>query len=332
MRSSRPTVLVALAPVALAGLLVAAAPASAASGDVAFALQQGKLVSFNPDNPGTFTSSTPVTGIGAGEGILDLAVRPSTGALYALTGPSGFGATGPERIYTINTTTGAASLASTLSTDLPSNQYTIAFNPSVDRLRVVGVTTTDNYRVNVDTGATTTDTGLAYAAGDPNAGQTPRITGIGYTASPAGGATTLYDYDLRNALSATPTRILARQNPPDAGTLNTQASIAAPTSAFGQDLTIGSSGGVEVGYLTGSTGDGNQSQVFRVNLTDGSVTALGGAGARIANGPISGITIRRAATPAAALPEFPLTALALVGGLGAAGALVVRRRRTAPTA
>lgn len=277
-----------------------------------------------------------ITGLGSGESIRDLAVRPADNVIYALTGPGGFGASGPERVYRL-TDTGAATLVSTLSQDLADNQLAISFNPCVDRLRVVGVTDATNFRVNVDTGATTTDGPLAYAAGDPNASATPRITGAGYTAATPGTgcATTLYDYDLRDANSNDPQRILTIQNPPNDGTLNTVADIAAPTTAFGQDLAIGNFGGAEVGYLTGSTGNLNQSNVFRVNLSDGSATDLGGAGESMANSGIGAITIRRANQgPDPVIPEFPAPALALaaVAGAGAIGMVVVRRRAGATTA
>lgn len=336
-RPTRPTTstraisaVTAVAAAASATLVLGAAPALADAGDVAFALQQGKLVSFAPESPGTLSAPVTLSGIPSGQGILDLATRSTNGALYALTGPSGFGASGPESLYVIDTTTGAATLASTLSVDLPSNQYAIAFNPTVDRLRIVGVTSTDDYRVNVDTGAVTVDGSLAYAPGDPNNGTTPRITGVGYTGAPLGGATALYDYDLRDALSANPARVLAQQKPANDGTLLTVGTIDATTTGFGQDFTTGRLGGAEVGYLTGSEGDLNQSVLYRVELGSGKSTRLGLVGARIANGAVGGIAIRRAAAaPAPVVPEFPLSALALVAGLGVAATVIVRRRRSA---
>lgn len=335
----RPVALVALAPAALAGLLMTAAPALADPGDVAFALQSGDaqnapagtLVSFNPESPATFTSSAVISGIPTGVTVLDLAVRPSSGVLYALVGPSGFGASGDKSLYTIDPATGTATRVVAALTELAASttQYAIAFNPVVDLLRVVGVTDNTNYRVNVDTGAVTTDTKLAYATTDPNKSITPRVTGIGYTAASAGGK--LYDYDLR-AFDAAPNKILTLQNPPNAGTLNTVGNIDATTQFFGQDLTVGRLSGSEVGYLTGTSSTSSRTNEYRVDLTSGASTDLGPIGPARANSGVFAITIRRAVTPAAAVPEFPLTALALVGGLGLAGTLVVRRRQTASSA
>lgn len=325
--SLRATLLVAASSSFLLGGLALAPGAGADPGDTATALQQGKLVTFDPEAPGTFTSTVPVTGIPSTEGIRDLALRPADGQLYALTGPTGFGASGPERVYRIDAITGAATLAATLSVDLPGTQHAIAFNPCVDRLRVVGVTDQTNYRVNVATGETIVDGNLAYVAGDPNAGVTPRIAGIGYTAATPGPgcATVLYDFDLRDALSSNPKRVLTIQDA-NPGILTTVGTVTAPITAFGADFSIGRLGGTEVGYLTGSTGDLNQSQVFRVDLGSGAASATGPAGARIANGPVGGLVIRRALGPPPVIPEFPSAVLPVAVAL-IAGAWFLAHRR-----
>ena len=86
------------------------------------------------------------------------------GELYAL------GSTG--RIYTINTTSGAATQKAQLAADstdatnpftaLDGTDFGVDFNPVVDRLRVVS-NTGQNLRINVDTGATITDDALNSA-------------------------------------------------------------------------------------------------------------------------------------------------------------------------
>lgn len=167
------------------------------------------LVNFDSDNP-SVTTSVGVTGLGDGN-LLGIDYRPANGLLYGLTDTDG--------IYTINPGTGAASRVSTLSTSFDGGfQSGFDFNPVVDRLRVVG-SNDQNFRINVDTGATIVDPPLAFGAGDENFGVDPNITGAAYTNSFAGppdsSRTTLLndiDYDLD---------IFAIQNPANAGTLRT---------------------------------------------------------------------------------------------------------------
>jgi len=60
-------------------------------------------------------------------------------------------------------------------------EFGIDFDPLEDRLRVVN-DADQNLRVHPDTGALVmADGDLAYAPGDPNAGQDPRITASAYT-------------------------------------------------------------------------------------------------------------------------------------------------------
>lgn len=68
------------------------------------------LVFFLKDAPGTPTATLPVTGLAQGENLLDVDVRPADQRLYAVSDRN--------RVYTIDTTTGAATLAANLSTGL----------------------------------------------------------------------------------------------------------------------------------------------------------------------------------------------------------------------
>jgi hypothetical protein len=116
-----------------------------------------RILSFSSSTPGT-TTAVSVTGLQAGENIIGMDIRPADGMLYALTNAA--------RIYTINTTTGAASQRATLSADptdtsapytgLQGATYGVDFNSVVDRLRVVS-NTGQNLRINVDLGTVITD-------------------------------------------------------------------------------------------------------------------------------------------------------------------------------
>ena len=127
----------------------------------------GRLVTFDRADPALDTAIA-ITGLQAGETVVGLDIRAggaTPGELYAL------GSTG--RLYTVNTTTGVATLKSTLAADagdttdaftaLSGTEFGVDFNPVADRLRVVS-DTGQNLRIDADTGATITDAPSRAAA------------------------------------------------------------------------------------------------------------------------------------------------------------------------
>jgi trimeric autotransporter adhesin len=167
------------------------APANAL-GQMVATTETNKLISFTTAAPQKLCTSATITGLQSGESILGIDTRPADGAVYAL-GNSG-------RIYTVDTGTGAATLKSSLSADpadtmdpftaLSGTEYGVDFNPVPDRLRVVS-DTGQNLRINVDTGAVTTDTPLNPVGSV--------AVGAAYTNAFAGaGFTTLYILDAAN--------------------------------------------------------------------------------------------------------------------------------------
>jgi hypothetical protein len=220
------------------------------------------LVRFNSAQPNTILSTTPITGLQTGENVTAIDFRPATGQLFALGAPG--------RLYTINTTTGAATFVAALSTfptgsNLP--DYGFDFNPTVDRIRLV--TNTDfNGRINPADGATTQDTALAFAAGDVNAAQNPNVVAAGYTNS-FGGATSTILYDIDSNLD-----ILVRQDPPNNGTLNTIGSLGVNASGeTGFDIASGNNAAF-ASIQTGVTA----SSLYSINLTSGAATLVGAIG------------------------------------------------------
>lgn len=208
------------------------------------------IFNFDTMAPGAGSSAVAISGLSAGENVLGIDYRPATGTLY------GLGNTG--RLYTINSVTGMATFASTVSTALTTGDFDISFNPTVDRLRIVG-TSGQDLRVNVDTGAATVDGTLAYSTGDANAGRTPRVVGAAYTNQNAGivATTTLYDLDSANAT-------LVTQAPPNNGTLNT-------VGALGVDGVIS----FDIDGQTGAAFAATNSALYQVNLATGAASALG---------------------------------------------------------
>ena len=183
-------------------------PVVAVAGDVFVLTASNKLLSFDRATPGTIRTTATVTGLQSGENLLGIDYRPADGMLY------GVGSTG--RIYTLNGTTGAATLKSTLAADttdttlpftaLAGTEFGVDFNPVADRLRLVS-NTGQSLRINVDTGATTTDGAINGGAVNT------AITAAAYTNSFAGtGSTTLFVIDAANGT-------LYTQNPPNNGTL-----------------------------------------------------------------------------------------------------------------
>ncbi|MCL1465816.1 DUF4394 domain-containing protein [Argonema galeatum] len=250
------------------------------------------LFSFGASDP-TATSSIGVTGVDGT--LLGIDFRPANGLLYGLADSN--------KIYTIDTSTGAATFVSTLSTSFTAGLKSgFDFNPVPDRLRLVG-TNEQNLRTNVDTGAVITDGTLAYGAGDINAGADPNITAAAYTNSFKGAiATQLYGID-----SDLDTLVL--QNPPNNGTLTTIGSLGFDFDETG-GFDIFTADGVNTAIAA------SNSNLYSVDLSTGATTALG----IIGSGDIKIVGLA-----ATSVPE-PGTVGALIG-FGAFGLLSGYRRR-----
>jgi hypothetical protein len=206
-----------------------------------------------------------VTNLQTGEILLGIDQRPADGQLYAV------GSTG--RLYTLNTTSGAATLVAALAADPTdvSNPFTalngtvfgVDFNPVPDRLRVVS-NAEQNLRINPANGLTTTDGVLAYAALDPNVGANPNIVGSAYANNLAGATTTVL-FGIDSNLD-----ILVIQNPPNDGTLNTVGALTVDTSdAVGFDIS-----GVTSNVYASLT-VGGAAGLYTINSTTGAATLVG---------------------------------------------------------
>lgn len=159
-----------------------------------------ELVYFNASNPKIFTSKTTVTGVASGEKLLSIDFRPATGELYALSNAS--------KLYIINTSNASArTVSSTAFTPMISGTIaSIDFNPTVDRIRLVS-NSGQNLRLHPETGAVAATDITINGTGSPS------ITGLAYTNSKAGAATTIL-YDIDPMLGK-----LYKQDPPNNGTL-----------------------------------------------------------------------------------------------------------------
>src|SRR5688572_419334 len=227
---------------------------------------ENRLLRFDSTTPGTIDLDIPITGLQPTELIHGIDFRPLTGQLYAA------GQTGTVwRLYTINTTTGAATAVGSpgaFSLNAGSN-FGFDFEPTSGFIRAVS-NADENILINPNNGALSDTHGtLAYADGDPNEGENPNVVGLACFNNVHGAtATTLYGVDVT-------LDILVAVNPADAGNLITKGSLGVNTSfVIGFDIATASGSNtayatLRVGAITG---------LYTINLTTGASTPLGMVG------------------------------------------------------
>lgn len=257
-------------------------PPASDVGDVFVLTATNKLLSFNRATPATIRTTATVTGLQAGENLLGIDYRPADGQLY------GVGSTG--RIYTLNGSTGVATLKSTLVADtsdttlpftaLAGTDFGVDLNPVADRLRIVG-NTGQSLRVNVDTGATTTDGAINGGAANAS------VTAAAYTNSFAGtGSTTLFVVDAANGT-------LYTQNPPNNGTLASPVSLGVnATSVAGFDIDARTN----TGYAVMTVGGARNLYTINLGATTNAATLVAAVGA---SEDLRGVAVRTPAAPVA---------------------------------
>lgn len=212
-----------------AAAVLAAVPASAASLHALTA--DGKLLVVDSDS----RRAKPARAItGAGGPILAIALRPADGKLYGLT------STG--QLVTIDPATARATPGAKLDKPLETGpRAAINFNPTVDRLRVVGMGGS-NYRIHPDTGAVTADGALKYGPATPYASTAPRITAAAYTNHMAGAKETAL-FTIDTSLSQ-----LNLQAPPNEGVQTPKKPLAAGLpNGIGFDILA--DGATNTGYI-----------------------------------------------------------------------------------
>jgi hypothetical protein len=255
-------------------------PASATVGDVVALTVSNRLISFDRASPATIRTNVLVTGLQSGENLVGIDMRPADGMLY------GVGSTG--RLYTLDPVTGAATNKSRLAADaadttdaftaLAGTNFGVDFNPMADRLRIVS-NTGQSLRINVDTGATTTDGSINGGAANT------AISASAYTNSFAGtGSTTLFGIDAVN-------NTLYTQNPPNNGTLANPVPLGIVAGAVnGFDIDARTN----MGYMVATVGGARN--LYGVNLaaTTAPATLVGALGV---TEDIRGIALRAAQTP-----------------------------------
>ncbi|MGI4738960.1 MAG: DUF4394 domain-containing protein [Janthinobacterium lividum] len=276
--------LVAISDIAVASTRPATQPA--VTGQLAYALAGNNLLSFDTALPTSIRTSVGITGVDATQTLVGLDVRPATNTLYAL-GYNAAAATGVAnaQLYSLSATSGVATaVGDAFRLELGTGSMGFDFNPTVDRIRVVGANR-NNYRLNPNAGAASvlaaTDGTLTYA----NSNNLPNIGAAAYTNSfmgaSAASGTTLYNYD--EAINQLNTQATA--NPPADGQLTPVGASGIPVNATtpNVDLDIYSpSVGVNTAYLVANTGTSANTSLYTVNLTTGAATLVGAIGNGIA--------------------------------------------------
>lgn len=246
---------------------------SAMAGSTGFALTgDNQLLRFDTDTPATVAATTSVSGLEESEDLLGIDFRPSApGQLYGL---SSFG-----RLYTINTSTGAATAVGPAATPdalpLLGRSFGVDFNPVPDAIRVVS-DLGENFRLNPNTGAVLgIDGELMYAAGDTSADLPSDITAAAYTNNDVDPvtATTLYGIDSTAGN-------LVIQNPPNDGTLATVGSLGlnADLAQLIAGFDILGTDNRAFALSSGEApdfGDATPATLYAINLQTGAATALG---------------------------------------------------------
>lgn len=243
-----------------------------------------RLVTFDGNDPGDTNRSYRIGGLVGRDRIDGLDRRPCTGELYAL-GRKGDSA----QIYKVRLD-GRKASATPQGTRFATRGrfFGFDFNPVVDRIRI----TSDVQNLRVSPGPAAApcpnvmpappagtvvmpeDGNPAYAAGDRNEGRDPHVVGSAYRNSGVGAppaATELYVIDSRFDT-------LATQDPPNAGTLNTDGRLGVNTSVrVGFDIAKFGDG-EERGYAALQPEGKRASSFYRIDLDSGYASRQGRIG------------------------------------------------------
>ena len=270
----------ALAPAVPAGAATTFAPQTTLYG----LTTDNRILTFSSRLAVVPTNVVRVTGLQPGEQLIGIDRRPKTGEIY---GVGKLGTTG--RLYTVDPRTGVATFVATLVSAptatsaggtpivLSGTEFGFDFNPAADALRITS-DTGQNLRVipsnRAPAGAPALRTGDTFTDGALNVAGAPAtgVSAAGYTNSATSATqpatTTLYDIDTARDL-------LVRQNPPNAGGLETVGPLGFPAGTrSGFDIVSTPSGEFAFAALTVESAF-PLTVLFQVDLTTGRAVPIG---------------------------------------------------------
>jgi hypothetical protein len=227
----------------------------------------GRLVRFRADAPRKDRDLGYVWNLmGADTALIGVDFRVQDGKLYGVGNGGG--------VYTIDTTTARATFVNALTVPLSGASFGVDFNPAADRLRIIS-DTGQNLAHNVNAGGVTATNGtLTYTAPPAAPVATAGVTAAAYTNNdlnqPAT-ATTLFDID-------TMLDQIVVQSPPGNGILAATGKLGVDAgSPAGFDIYSRLDAGVAVANRAfASLVVGGKSGFYRISLTTGRATRLGG--------------------------------------------------------
>lgn len=272
----------------ITGIAAAAAVSPAQATTFYGLLGSDRIVTFNSATPGTIVGNSAIVGLGAGEVLTGIDVRPATREIYTVA-TSG-------NVYRLVPGGGAYNavlVGNVTTTPVVGTNFGIDFNPVPDRLRFVS-DGDQNLRINPNTGIAIVDGAINPM--DLN------LIGSAYTNSFNGGslATSLFGID---SLTAS----LVRSINPNAGSYVSVGSLG--LGPIGTDARIGFDiVGRRNAFLA------YNDNFYSVNLDSGSATLIGAIGGP---GNVRGLT--------ANIPEPGVWAM-LISGFGLIGVALRRRR------
>ncbi|MGW7029247.1 DUF4394 domain-containing protein [Streptomyces xanthophaeus] len=254
---------------ALAAALSVTGPAVAADSDqhdhgrgglkVTGLTDDQQLVSFRADDPDRVSSAGNVTGLAGDTALVGIDFRVQDGLLYGLGNAGG--------VYTLDTTTAAATKVSQLSIALTGTAFGVDFNPAADRLRIISDTGQNlRHNVNVAIGGTLADTPLTTP---PATTPTLGVTGAAYTNNDLNAATATSLFDIDTAADR-----VVLQSPANSGTLAPTGNLgvdAGPSAGF--DIYYSPRDGSNQGYAALSTG--GSYRFYTVNPLTGAARDVG---------------------------------------------------------
>lgn len=224
----------------------------------------GRILGFDSAEPTKIDTDVRVSGLAAGESLVQIDYRAASNSYYCLTSEL--------RLCTVNPATGAVSIvnATAFTTETLIGPV-IDFNPAADRLRVIA--SEQNLRVNPNDGTlVATDADLFFDSGDVNDGRTPQLAAIAYDRNQSGATiTTLFGLDVTTQSLV---RVGSKNGTPDSPNTGRLFTIAALGTAFTSSagFDIEPDGDTAYAALAAS---GAGAALYRINLSDGSVDRVG---------------------------------------------------------